>query len=118
MVHCGYDPSGALGTNYQRGDNWKNFKYNFWPRPKPYANGASVRAFNGASIGKGHLAEARAAINNNGLSGAKSAFARGGNDIPHETVAPDNGACGSGGTAARDELLEKIREARRPAPGE
>jgi hypothetical protein len=26
-------PSGALGTNYQRGDNWKNFKYNFWPRP-------------------------------------------------------------------------------------
>ena len=36
MVHCGYDPSGALGTNYQAGDNWKNFKYNFWPRPKPY----------------------------------------------------------------------------------
>jgi hypothetical protein len=33
MVHCGYDPSGALGTNYQRGDNWKNFKYNFWPKP-------------------------------------------------------------------------------------
>jgi hypothetical protein len=29
MVHCGYDPSGALGTNYQSGDNWKNFKYNF-----------------------------------------------------------------------------------------
>ena len=26
MVHCGYDPSGALGTNYQRGDNWKNIK--------------------------------------------------------------------------------------------
>ena len=23
MVHCGYDPSGALGTNYRRGDNWK-----------------------------------------------------------------------------------------------
>ena len=36
MVHCGYDPSGALGTNYKSGDNWKNFKYNFWPRPKPY----------------------------------------------------------------------------------
>ena len=29
MVHCGYDPSGALGTNYQRGDNWKNIKFNF-----------------------------------------------------------------------------------------
>ena len=36
MVHCGYDPSGALGTNYQRGDNWKNFKYNFGAKPKPY----------------------------------------------------------------------------------
>ena len=35
MVHCGYDPSGALGTNYQRGDNWKNFKYNFGAKPKP-----------------------------------------------------------------------------------
>ena len=62
MVHCGYDPSGALGTNYRRGDNWKNFKYNFWPKPKPYAEGHKVHAFNGASIGKGHLAEANAAI--------------------------------------------------------
>src|SRR6266581_8103876 len=35
MVHCGYDPSAALGTSAQRGDNWKNFKYNFWPKPKP-----------------------------------------------------------------------------------
>src|SRR6186713_3324331 len=37
MVHCGYDPSGALGTNYQSGDNWKNFRYNFGAKPKPYA---------------------------------------------------------------------------------
>ncbi len=36
MVHCGYDPSGALGTNYQRGDNWKNIKYNFGAKPRPY----------------------------------------------------------------------------------
>jgi hopanoid biosynthesis associated radical SAM protein HpnH len=65
MVHCGYDPSGALGTNYQRGDNWKNFKYNFWPRPQPVPASPELtqRAFNGASIGKGHLAEAKAAIN-------------------------------------------------------
>jgi len=35
MVHCGYEQSGALGTNYQRGDNWKNFRFNFWPKPKP-----------------------------------------------------------------------------------
>src|SRR6185437_13249942 len=54
MVHCGYDPSGALGTNYQFGDNWKNFKYNFWPRPKPYPGGPELvkTVFNGASIGK------------------------------------------------------------------
>src|SRR5206468_9238091 len=79
MVHCGYDPSGALGTNYQRGDNWKNFKYNFSPRPKPYVGGPELvkTVFNGTTIGKGHLAEAQAAINH-GLAGAKSAFARGG----------------------------------------
>src|SRR6185369_8239976 len=52
MVHCGYDPSGALGTNYQRGDNWKNFRYNFAPKPKPYRAGAQVKAYNGFSIGK------------------------------------------------------------------
>jgi hopanoid biosynthesis associated radical SAM protein HpnH len=62
MVHCGYDPSGALGTNYQRGDNWKNFKYNFSPRPAPCAEGREVTAFNGFSVGKGHLAEAKAAV--------------------------------------------------------
>jgi hopanoid biosynthesis associated radical SAM protein HpnH len=66
MVHCGYDPSGALGTNYQRGDNWRNFKYNFWPRPKPYALGGQVQAYNGCSIGKGHLAEAKAALKSAG----------------------------------------------------
>jgi MoaA/NifB/PqqE/SkfB family radical SAM enzyme len=62
MVHCGYDPSGALGTNYQFGDTWKNIRYNFGPRPKPCIEGGRVRAFNGFSIGKGHLAQARAAI--------------------------------------------------------
>jgi len=64
MVHCGYDPSGALGTNYQRGDNWKNIKYNFSRKPARYERGHEVNAFNGFSIGKGHLAEAKAAINN------------------------------------------------------
>ncbi len=62
MVHCGYDPSGALGTNYRRGDNWKNFKYNFMPRPRPCPDGSRVNAFNGVSAGKGHLAEAKAAV--------------------------------------------------------
>ena len=101
MVHCGYDPSGALGTNYQRGDHWKNFKYNFWPKPKPFIAGHQVKAFNGASIGKGHLAEAKAAINT-GLAGAKSAF---------QANAEDGGStasCGSGDSSQRDELLAKI----------
>ena len=87
MVHCGYDPSGALGTNYQRGDNWKNFAYNFGRKPRPHPASAELeqRAYNGFSIGKGHLAEAKAAVNREidsvpaGLAGAKSAFARGGN---------------------------------------
>jgi hopanoid biosynthesis associated radical SAM protein HpnH len=35
MVHCGYDPSGALGINYMKGDLWKNIKYNFGSKPKP-----------------------------------------------------------------------------------
>jgi hypothetical protein len=101
MMHCGYDPSGALGTNYQSGDNWKNFKYNFGPKPKPFYEGRKVNAFNGVSIGKGHLAEARAAINPK-LAGAKSAFQR---SDDH------GGSCGTGDTSQRDELLAKIREA-------
>ncbi len=87
MVHCGYDPSGALGTNYQRGDNWKNFSYNFGRKPKPYYEGRNVRAYNGFSIGKGHLAEAKAAIN---------------------SAAAANGGCSSGGHSERDDLLQKI----------
>jgi len=102
MVHCGYDPSGALGTNYQRGDNWKNIKYNFGPRPKPYYEGRKVNAFNGFSIGKGHLAEAKAAINH-GLAGAKSAFQHNDNG----QTAKATGGCSSD-TSQRDELLAKI----------
>jgi len=108
MVHCGYDPSGALGTNYQRGDNWKNFKYNFWPRPKPYAGGPELTkaVFNGASIGKGHLAEAKAAINP--AANARGAFSR-----KEEEHHEGGGSCGSGDTSQRDELLAKINEARK-----
>ncbi len=62
MVHCGYDPSGALGTNYQSGDNWKNFSYNFAAKPAVDPAGLTVHAHNGYSVGKGHLAEAKAAI--------------------------------------------------------
>ena len=108
MVHCGYDPSGALGTNYQSGDHWKNFKYNFWPRPKPYADGHKVNAFNGASIGKGHLAEAKAAISSPAAS-ARGAFSRKDEDHAH----PSGGSCGGADTSQRDELLAKIRDAKK-----
>jgi MoaA/NifB/PqqE/SkfB family radical SAM enzyme len=85
MVHCGYDPSGALGTNYQSGDNWKNIKYNFFPRPKPYPYTQELenRAFNGVTIGKGHLAEAKAVINSP-AAGARGAFSR--NDVEPASV--------------------------------
>jgi MoaA/NifB/PqqE/SkfB family radical SAM enzyme len=94
MVHCGYDPSGALGTNYQRGDNWKNFTYNFGPKPKPYYEGRKVNAFNGYSVGKGHLAEAKAAINS-------------------EPVSTGATACGQSTNGQRDDLLRKIAAVKR-----
>lgn len=91
MVHCGFDPSGALGTNAQPGDTWKNIKYNFGARPKPYLQGKNVNAFNGVSVGKGHLAEAKAAIAN-----------------------PSAGSCTSAGDSSeRDSLLEKIETAKK-----
>ena len=116
MVHCGYDPSGALGTNYQRGDNWKNFSYNFGAKPKPFKEGLKVAAFNGVSIGKGHLAEAKAALK----SGAKSApaaahaheqshsHAQGAEAVP-EGAGAEGDCCGSSAdTSQRDDLLAKI----------
>lgn len=56
MVHCGYDPSGALGTSYQRGDHWKNFKYNFGPRPARHPGDPELtrRVFNGVSALEAH----------------------------------------------------------------
>ena len=105
MVHCGYDPSGALGTNYQRGDTWKNVKYNFAAKPKPFYAGRAVHAFNGASMGKGHLAEAKAAINSPraAMNGAQAVFVK-----PEGAVAGVEGSCGSGESTQRDDLLAKI----------
>jgi hypothetical protein len=107
MVHCGYDPSGALGTNYKSGDNWKNFKYNFGAKPKPFPASEQLqkRAFNGFSIGKGHLAEAKAAINSPAAN-ARGAFSNNGHD--HEAHVGSH--CGSGDTSERDALLAKIKE--------
>ena len=54
MVHCGYEPTGALGINSQAGDTWANVSYNFGKKPAPRPEGADVQAFNGVSAGKGH----------------------------------------------------------------
>ncbi len=107
MVHCGYDPSGALGTNYQRGDNWKDFKYNFWPRPQPCLEGRKVNAFNGFSVGRGHLAEAKAAIQNQAAA-PKSMFHREGNN-------GGGNACCGGDASQRDESLAKIQAVKKQA---
>ena len=88
MTHCGYDPSGALSSNL--GDTWKNMSYNFSAKPEPCYEGRMVNAFNGASIGKGHLAEAHAAINSQG-----------------------NSSCNGGDTSERDALLAKIAKAKK-----
>src|SRR5258708_673971 len=111
MVHCGYDPSGALGTNYQSGDNWKNFKNNFGPKPKPYPESAGLvkTDFNGVSIGQGHLAQAKAAINSRraAMNGAQGAFSR--KEEESHNHDPHVGShCGTGDTSERDDLLAKI----------
>lgn len=106
MVHCGYDPSGALGTNYKAGDNWKNFKYNFRPRPAPSPAVGREKVFNGFSIGKGHLAEAKAAIAGNG---AKPASGR--NAAAH---APNGASChNTGCSTERDAPPSNIGEPHR-----
>jgi MoaA/NifB/PqqE/SkfB family radical SAM enzyme len=110
MVHCGYDPSGALGTNYQRGDNWKNFKYNFGAKPKPYPASPELekRAYCGVTAGKGHLSEARAAINP--AAGARGAFS---NEVHNHDDAHVGSHCGTGDTSERDDLLAKIKDAKK-----
>jgi MoaA/NifB/PqqE/SkfB family radical SAM enzyme len=102
MVHCGYDPSGALGTNYQAGDNWKNIKYNFGPRPKahPASRELEQRAYNGFSIGKGHLAEAKAVLNSP-AAGARGAFTN--HDHHEEHVGT---FCGSEGAVTEDKKAD------------
>ena len=100
MVHCGYDPSGALGTNYQSGDNWKNIKYNFGAKPLPYWEGRKINAFNGYSAGKGHLAQAKQALKS-GLAGAKSAFQNNAHAASGDSCSSTPGAKGEHETAAR-----------------
>ena len=55
MVHCGYEPTASLGLQAERGDTWKNIRFNFGPKPKPTGRGSELVAFNGVSSGNGHL---------------------------------------------------------------
>ena len=116
MVHCGYDPSGALGTNYQSGDNWKNIKYNFGARPKPHPASPELekRVYNGVTIGKGRLAEAKAAINP--AAGARGAFSRKEDDHGQNGNGHDahvGSRCGTSDTSERDDLLTKVKDAKK-----
>jgi hopanoid biosynthesis associated radical SAM protein HpnH len=54
MVHCGYEPTAALGRDAKPGDTWENVKFNFAPKPERRAEGAKVNAFTGVSSGNGH----------------------------------------------------------------
>ena len=114
MVHCGYDPSGALGTNYQSGDNWKNFAYNFGSKPKPFpASPELIKiAFNGVSIGKGHLAEAKLAINSPraAMNGAQAAFSRK-PEAEHETQV--GGSCGTSGASEHHDQPAEIKDGKK-----
>ncbi|MBM3831565.1 MAG: DUF3463 domain-containing protein [Verrucomicrobia bacterium] len=108
MVHCGYDPSGALSNKPY--DSWLNMKYNFGPRPTTYPASPELekRAFNGVTIGRGHLAEAKAAIQSPAAS-ARGAFSRKDDDHDHTSAPTNGGSCGSGDTSQRDDLLAKIK---------
>ncbi len=57
MVHCGYEPTAALGLSPQSGDLWKTLAFTFGPRPRP--DQRIVEAFNGVSVGKGHASGER-----------------------------------------------------------
>ena len=106
MMHSGFEPTAALSSGLR--DTWINFRYNFGSRPAPFPTSEELTrsAYNGATIGKGHLAEAKAAVNRE-FSGAKSAFARNGNDLPsdhaHEAGA-SGGGCSTG--PANDQLAD------------
>lgn len=58
------------------------------------------------TIGKGHLAEAKAAIQSPAAS-ARGAFSR--KDDDHAPAPVTGGGCGTGDTSQRDDLLAKIK---------
>jgi hypothetical protein len=111
MMHSGFEPSGALSSSPR--DSWVNFKYNFGSRPPAYPSSPELTrsAYNGATIGKGHLAEAKEAVNRE-FAGVKSSFARGGNDLPHDhshEASGGSGGCSSGASGAAVDQLADLK---------
>ena len=72
-----------------------------------------MNAFNGVTIGKGHLAEAKAAHQSLAAASARGAFSRKDDDHDHGHAQTEGGSCGTGDTTQRDELLAKIRDAKK-----
>ena len=62
MVHCGYEPTASLGRNAQRGDTWKNIRFNFGAKPKPTGRGNEIAVYNGVTSGNGHVTGKRAEV--------------------------------------------------------
>lgn len=62
MVHCGYEPTASLGRHGQRGDTWKNIRFNFGAKPKPNGRGNEITAYNGVTSGNGHLTGKKAEV--------------------------------------------------------
>src|SRR5258706_4169195 len=90
--------------------------YNLVGRPKSYNAGRTVNAFNGTAIGKGHLAEAKAAINSPraAMNGAQSVFSRREEPHAHGSDSSSGDSCGTSDTTQRDELLAKIAPKKDP----
>ena len=62
MVHCGYEPTASLGLQAQRGDTWKNIRFNFGPKPKAAGFGSEITPYNGVTSGNGHLTGQKAEL--------------------------------------------------------
>jgi MoaA/NifB/PqqE/SkfB family radical SAM enzyme len=63
MVHCGFEPSGALGIEAQPGDTWANIRFNFGTKPALRECGEKVQAFNGVTAQNGHKTGKPVSIN-------------------------------------------------------
>ena len=85
------------------------------PKPYPASNELVKLAFNGVTIGKGHLAEAKAVLNSPraAMNGAQAAFSRKEEEPHHEAHVGSH--CGTTDTSERDELLAKIEANKKTA---